>query len=132
MHIISKKKLREFWDRHPRAKVALESWFQVAKRAEWDNFADVRRTFNTADRVGRIVVFDIGGNKYRLIAAIHFNRGKFSSGMCGRVPYPALIAFFGESCRIVVRLHNVCYTDKSAKAAREFNRDLAPRTPHPA
>ena len=58
---------------------------------------------------------------------------------CGRtvsvwcaVPYPALIAFFGESCRIVVRLHDVCYTDKSAKAAREFNRDLAPRAPHPA
>jgi len=48
------------------------------------------------------------------------------------VPYPALIAFFGESCRIVVRLHDVCYTDKSAKAAREFNLDLAPRASHPA
>jgi len=76
MHIISKKKLREFWDQHPRAKSALECWFQVVRRANWDSFADVRNTFNTADRVCRFVVFDIAGNKYRLIAAIHFNRGK--------------------------------------------------------
>jgi mRNA interferase HigB len=76
LHIISKKKLREFWDRYPRARLALESWHQVVRRAEWTNFADVRRTFNTADQVGRFVVFDIGGNKYWLIAAIHFNRGK--------------------------------------------------------
>ena len=48
----------------------------MAKRAEWEKFAEVRKTFNTADLVGRFVVFDIGGNKYRLIAAIHFNRGK--------------------------------------------------------
>ncbi len=76
MHIISKKKLREFWDQHPKAKSPLEAWHQVAKRAQWEKFADVRKTFNTADLVGRFVVFDIGGNKYRLIAAIHFNRGK--------------------------------------------------------
>lgn len=76
MHVISKKKLREFWDRHPRAKSPLEAWYQVAKRAEWESVGDVRRTFNSADVVGRFVVFDIGGNKYRLIAAIHFNRGK--------------------------------------------------------
>ena len=76
MHIISKKKLREFWDQYPKAKSPLEAWYQIAKRAAWQSFADVRKTFNTADRVGRFVVFDIGGNKYRLIAAIHFNRGK--------------------------------------------------------
>jgi len=76
VHVISKKKLREFWEMYPRARPALESWFQVARRAEWDSFAEVRRTFGSADRVGRFVVFDIGGNKYRLIAAIHFNRGK--------------------------------------------------------
>lgn len=76
MHVISKKRLRDFWDRHPKAKVPLEAWYQVAKHAEWENFADVRLTFNTADIVGHFVVFDIGGNKYRLIAAIHFNRGK--------------------------------------------------------
>src|SRR4051794_28911189 len=87
MHIISKKKLREFWDQYPKAKSPLEAWYQIAKHAEWESFADVRKVFNTADSVGRFVVFDvggnkyrliavIGGNKYRLIAVIHFNRGK--------------------------------------------------------
>ena len=76
MHVISKKKLREFWEEHPRAKSALEGWHQVAKNAEWETFLDVRQTFNTADQVGRFTVFDIGGNKFRLIAVIHFNRQK--------------------------------------------------------
>jgi mRNA interferase HigB len=76
MHVISKKKLREFWERYPNAKPPLEAWYQVARYAEWETFADVRATFNAADRVGRFTVFDIGGNKFRLIAVIHFNRGK--------------------------------------------------------
>lgn len=76
MHVISKKKLREFWEKHPRAKSPLENWYQIAKAAEWESFADLRAAFNTADAVGKFVVFDIGGNKYRLIAAIHYSRGK--------------------------------------------------------
>ena len=76
MHIISKKRLREFWEENPRAKSALEAWYQVAEAVEWQSFAEVRQTFNTVDQVGRFTVFDIGGNKYRLIAVIHFNRGK--------------------------------------------------------
>jgi mRNA interferase HigB len=76
MHVISKKKLREFWEEHVRAQAPLEQWYQVARNAEWETFADVRKTFDTADQVGKFTVFDIGGNKYRLIAVIHFNRGK--------------------------------------------------------
>ena len=76
MHVISRKKLREFWDEHPKARLPLEAWYQVAKHAEWTNFAEVRQSFNATDQVGRFTVFDIGGNKYRLIAVIHFNRGK--------------------------------------------------------
>lgn len=76
MHIISKKKLREFWDKHPKAKAPLEAWYQVTLAVEWESFADVRKTFNTADQIGKFTVFNIGGNKYRLIAVIHFNRGK--------------------------------------------------------
>jgi mRNA interferase HigB len=60
----------------PKAKSPLEAWYQAAKHAKWKRFTDVRETFNTADLVGRFVVFDIGGNKYRLIAVIHFNREK--------------------------------------------------------
>lgn len=76
MHVISKKKLREFWGRHPRSRPPLEAWYPVARHAEWESFPEVRDTFNTADQVGRFTVFDIGGNNYRLIAVIHFNRGK--------------------------------------------------------
>lgn len=76
MHVISKKKLREFWERYTRAKLPLESWYQVVRQAEWENFAAGREAFNTADSVGLFVVFEIGGNKYRLIAVIHHNRGK--------------------------------------------------------
>ena len=76
MHVISKKKLREFWDRYPKARSPLEAWHQIVKRAKWESFTDVRKTFSNADSVGKFVVFNIGGNKYRLIAVIHFNRGK--------------------------------------------------------
>ncbi|HTK75410.1 MAG TPA: type II toxin-antitoxin system HigB family toxin [Gemmataceae bacterium] len=76
MHVISRKKLREFCAEYPKAESPLRAWYQIAKRAEWENFAEIRKTFSTADAVGRFVVFNIGGNKYRLIAAIHFNRGK--------------------------------------------------------
>ena len=74
MHVISKRRLREFWEQYPNARAPLEAWHQIAKHAEWENFSDVRRAFRTADRVGKLTVFNIGGNKYRLIAAIHFNR----------------------------------------------------------
>lgn len=76
MHVISKKKLRDFWEEHPKSQSPLEAWYQIVRHAEWENFSDVRATFNAADQVGQFTVFDIGGNKYRLIAAIHFNRGK--------------------------------------------------------
>jgi mRNA interferase HigB len=76
MHVISKKNLRNFWEKHARAQAPLEAWFQVALAAGWESFSDVQKTFSTADQVGKFTVFNIGGNKYRLIAAIHFNRGK--------------------------------------------------------
>ncbi len=76
MHVISKKKLRGFWEQNTRARAPLEAWYQIAKHARWENFADIRNAFNTADRVRQFVVFDIGGNKYRMIVAVHFNRGK--------------------------------------------------------
>jgi mRNA interferase HigB len=76
MHVISQKTLRVFWAKHPAAKNPLQAWFTRTRRAEWDSFEDVKADFGSADQVGRLTVFDIGGNKYRLIAHIHFNRGK--------------------------------------------------------
>ena len=74
MHIISEKKLREFWERRPETEEPLRAWIRVTHRAGWKSFADVRSAYAHADVVGPFVVFNIGGNKYRLITAIHYNR----------------------------------------------------------
>ena len=72
MRIISAKKLREFWSNALQAESPLRTWYQTVKAADWTCFADVRNTYVTADAVGSKVVFDIGGNKYRLIAVIDY------------------------------------------------------------
>ena len=74
MHVVSHKAVRIFCEEHPAARNALDHWYRVAKRATWTKFADVRRSFNTADLAAPFVVFDIGGNKYRLIAEMNFSR----------------------------------------------------------
>ena len=74
MHVISLKPLREFWERYPHSKTALARWFKAMEQCDFDNFPEVRTVFPTADTVGDLIVFNIGGNKYRLIAVIHFNR----------------------------------------------------------
>lgn len=74
MHIISRKRLREFWSVHPRARGPLDHWYESVRHEEWESFDDVKAVFAHADRYKKFVIFDIGGNKYRLIAAIHYNR----------------------------------------------------------
>jgi mRNA interferase HigB len=76
MYVISRKKLREFWSEHARARRPLETWYRFARQAEWETFDDVKAVFPHADRYKRFVIFDIGGNKYRLVAVIHYNRRK--------------------------------------------------------
>ncbi len=76
MHIISKKALREFWERHPDSETPLRRWFRIMNKNEFRNFAELRATFGSADRVDDLIAFNVGGNKYRLIVVIHFNRGK--------------------------------------------------------
>src|SRR5438876_8013490 len=76
MHVISRKALRQFWELHPDAESPLKAWHQAARRENWEDFAAVRARFPHADRVGRFTVFNIGGNKYRLITVIHYNRSK--------------------------------------------------------
>lgn len=73
MRIIAKKTLVQFYNEHPDAKTALEEWHEKTESAEWDNFAQVKQSFRTADLVGnRRVVFNIRGNKYRLVAIVLF------------------------------------------------------------
>lgn len=72
MHVISRKKLKEAALRYPEIEPALDAWFRIAKRAFWQNLADVRRTFASADAVEKWTVFNIKGNKYRLITEINY------------------------------------------------------------
>jgi mRNA interferase HigB len=72
MRVISKKKLREFWEEYPDAEEPLAAWYTVARQADWENFAQVRAVYSSADLVGDCTVFNIGGNKYRLITLIFY------------------------------------------------------------
>jgi len=76
VHIISRKRLNEFAEKYPEAKSSLAHWYRLAKRLNFSNLAELRQTFPSADQVGTLTVFNIGGNKIRLIAAIHYNRKK--------------------------------------------------------
>lgn len=76
MHIISRKALRDFWERYPDSEDPLLRWYKIIERSEYRTFAELRATFPSADLVGDLFVFNIGGNKYRLIASVHFDRGK--------------------------------------------------------
>ncbi len=73
MHVISRRKLREFWERHPDIRASLESWFVDVKHAEWQNPDDIKAVYRNASViVNNRVVFNIKGNKYRLIAAVQY------------------------------------------------------------
>lgn len=77
MHIISRKPLRDFSQKHPLAKTPLDAWFAEVSRAEWARFADIRAAYGSADVVaGNRVIFNIGGNKYRLVVKVAYKCGK--------------------------------------------------------
>ena len=73
MRIVAKRTLREFWEKEPRAEQPLKSWHAIAAKADWSSPADVKSTYARASIVGRDrVVFDIGGNRYRLVVRFDY------------------------------------------------------------
>lgn len=74
MNVVAKATLREFWRRHARAQGPLEAWFADVKRASWNGPADIKTDFgNTVDFIAdNRVIFDIGGNKYRVIVHVAY------------------------------------------------------------
>lgn len=72
MHIIAKRSLRAFWERFPEAEELLTRWHAVLDKAAPASFAELKALFGSADWVGGYVVFDIAGNKYRLVADVVF------------------------------------------------------------
>ncbi|MFA5806621.1 MAG: type II toxin-antitoxin system HigB family toxin [Melioribacteraceae bacterium] len=72
MRVISKKRLREFWLKHPDAEKPLQIWYSICKKETFENFSEIKNLFNSADLFDDKVIFNIGGNKFRLIASIQF------------------------------------------------------------
>jgi mRNA interferase HigB len=80
VHIISRKRLKEAAREHADLESPLDTWFRIAKRAEWRSLAEVRKTYPTADAVGRHTVFNIKGNNYRLIVEINYRTQRIFVG----------------------------------------------------
>ena len=76
MHVISKKTLHEFWEIYTDSQTPLRRWYKLIVNNTYSNFNELCAVFPSVDLIGGFVVFNIGGNKYRLITSIHFNRGK--------------------------------------------------------
>ncbi|KAF5886736.1 MULTISPECIES: type II toxin-antitoxin system HigB family toxin [Rhizobium] len=74
MQIIAKSALRAFWERHPQARTSLSVWYSTVSRAEWTGPSDIKTMFGAnVDFVGdNRIIFDIGGNKYRLIVHVAY------------------------------------------------------------
>ncbi len=72
MRVIAKPALVAFWADYPAAKEPLEIWHRIMRRESFQNFSELRKTFASADYVDGFTVFDIGGNKFRLIAVVRY------------------------------------------------------------
>lgn len=74
MRVFSKRTLDEFSKSHTDVAIALNSWHKVAKSAQWHSIQDVKKSYSSADAAGRFTIFNIKGNKYRLIVSIDYER----------------------------------------------------------
>lgn len=76
MRVISNKALADFSAKNPAAEEPMQAWRKIIESRPFVNFADIKTSFNATDKVGYYYVFDIGGNKYRIVTAIHFDHQK--------------------------------------------------------
>ena len=75
MHVIAKPALIEFWEKHPDAESPLQAWFRTMENETFVDFNELRATFASADYVDGLTVFNIGGNKYRLVVEMQYRAG---------------------------------------------------------
>jgi mRNA interferase HigB len=74
MHAISYRRLKEFYQQHADCQDALDNWYKVAIKADWSNLIEVQSIFPKTEAVGNFTVFNIKGNKYRLIVSIDYEK----------------------------------------------------------
>ena len=73
MRVVSHRKIIDFSKNFPDSKNPLKAWYRIISKSNFAHFNDLRKTFPSADTVGKLTIFNISGNKYRLIAAMHYN-----------------------------------------------------------
>jgi len=76
MHLITSKRIREAKEKHKNLINALDAWLKLIEKNQFKSFIELKHTFNSVDKVGNFYVFNVGGNKIRIITTIHFNRSK--------------------------------------------------------
>lgn len=76
MHIVTRLRLKRFWEKHPNSETSLRLWYKLASLAQWQSFAEVRAVFPSANQVGNLTVFNIAGNNYQLIVFIDYEYQK--------------------------------------------------------
>lgn len=76
MHVITRKTLKDFWEDYPDAERPLREWLRAMEQHTFSDFTSIRAVWASADYVDGLTVFNIGGNKYRLIVSIPYERGQ--------------------------------------------------------
>lgn len=78
MHVLSKPIIKAFIELHPESAEAFSTWYAVVAAMEWNNFQDIKQTYNSVDLIGdNHYVFNVGGNNYRVIALVFFPGKRF-------------------------------------------------------
>jgi mRNA interferase HigB len=76
MRIIARRTLRNFWEQHADSRQPLQAWYHDVKRADWKTPDDIKSEYRNASFVGKNrVVFNIKGNRYRLVVAVKYQHG---------------------------------------------------------
>lgn len=75
MNIVTRKRIQEFIAKHPKSDSSFTNWYRIVKIESFKNFNEIRKIFPSADQVENFVVFNIGGNNYRLIAFLDYQKG---------------------------------------------------------
>ena len=77
VNVIAPKAIREFVQRYPEAEEVLRDWYNLLRKSQFQNWAELKATFASADfintKYGWLVIFDVGGNKYRVVVKIDLN-----------------------------------------------------------
>lgn len=77
INVLSRAKLRLFWEKHPDSKDSLSLWFTRARNSGWQKLIDVQKDYPDAEKVGSVTVFNIKGNHYRLIVQMEYKHKEF-------------------------------------------------------